>query len=105
MIKVKGRRDFPELAERIDGLSRHWPHLMWRIDFNEVLTRDETLEFVQGMTDQVRKRIDFLEDPCPWKEEDWDEIRRVARLQLASRPQCSLAGSPCRRPGAQTGTG
>ncbi|MBP35537.1 MAG: hypothetical protein QF405_10500 [Roseibacillus sp.] len=83
VIKVKGHCDFPELAERIDGLSRQWPQLRWRIDFNEVLTRDETLEFVQGMTDHVRKRIDFLEDPCPWKEEDWDEIRRVARLQLA----------------------
>ena len=83
VMKVKGRRDFPELAGRIDELSRHWPHLMWRIDFNEVLTRDETLEFAQGMTDHARKRIDFLEDPCPWKEEDWEEIRRVARLQLA----------------------
>ena len=83
VMKVKGRRDFPELAERIDELSRHWPHLMWRIDFNEVLTRDETLEFARGMTDHARKRIDFLEDPCPWKEEDWEEIRRVARLQLA----------------------
>ncbi|MEC8942193.1 MAG: enolase C-terminal domain-like protein, partial [Verrucomicrobiota bacterium] len=83
VMKVKGRRDFPELAGRIDELSRHWPHLMWRIDFNEVLTRDETLEFARGMTDHARKRIDFLEDPCPWKEEDWEEIRRVARLQLA----------------------
>ena len=83
VIKVKGGRDFQELADRIDEFSRRWPHLRWRIDFNESLTKNETLEFCRGMTDHLRKRIDFLEDPCPWKADDWDEIRRIVRLELA----------------------
>ncbi len=83
VIKVKGGRDFEELAERIDGYSLRWPHLMWRIDFNETLTKEETFQFCQGMTDRLRERIDFLEDPCPWQEDDWDEIRGNVSLELA----------------------
>ena len=83
VVKAKGSRDFEELAGRIDESARRWPHLRWRIDFNEALSKDETLAFCRGMTDYLRKRIDFLEDPCPWDEEDWDEIRTTTGLELA----------------------
>ena len=39
-FKVRGR-DFAELAAGLDEISRRWPHLMWRIDFNEVLSKSE----------------------------------------------------------------
>jgi O-succinylbenzoate synthase len=83
IVKVKGGRDYAELAGRLDEHARRWPELIWRIDFNEVLTMEETLRFVQCLTDHVWKRIDLLEDPCPYNPQAWEEIRRVTSLPLA----------------------
>lgn len=83
VIKIKGRRDYPELAGRMDEISRKWPDLRWRVDFNEVLSLQETLCFAQCMSDHVRTRLDFIEDPCPYERNAWDEIRRVTGLALA----------------------
>lgn len=84
VIKVKGRRDYPELAGRMDEVSHRWPHLKWRVDFNEVLTKEDALCFVQCLTDAVWNRIDFIEDPCPYDGTLWRELERETKLKLAA---------------------
>lgn len=84
VLKVKGRRDYSELAGRMDEVSHRWPHLRWRVDFNEVLTKEEALCFVQCLTDAVWKRIDFIEDPCPYDCTLWRELERETKLKLAA---------------------
>lgn len=83
VMKVKGHRDYAALAMRIGELSRRWPALRWRIDFNDGLTRESVLRFAQCLTDHAAERIDFLEDPCSYSPDDWREIRKVTGLDLA----------------------
>ncbi len=83
VLKIKGHSDYAAIANRLDELSRRWPALRWRIDFNGVLSKSDVLRFVQCLTDHVWKRIDFLEDPCPYSREDWEDIRHITSLDLA----------------------
>ncbi len=48
------------------------------------LDLDDSLRFVECLTDRARHRIDFLEDPCPYHDSDWRELKRVGGLALAS---------------------
>lgn len=92
IVKLKGGRGFEEQLKMIDGFARRWPHLTWRIDFNEVLTKEEVLEFCRCLPGYLRGRIEFLEDPCPWDEGDWSEIRETSGLELAvDRAVCQKA--------------
>lgn len=51
-----------------------------RIDFNARLTADE---FVRVAATLPRERIDFVEDPCPYDEATWAELRERTGLRLA----------------------
>jgi O-succinylbenzoate synthase len=83
VVKIKGDANFVRVADRIDALSRQWPKLKWRIDFNEVLSGLNALRFVECLSDHARDRIDFVEDPCPYDREMWGRIRRETGLKLA----------------------
>jgi len=66
-IKTKGVVDFP-------------PHVRIRIDFNARLTPDEFLRIAGTLP---HERIDFIEDPCPYDEPTWRELRDRTGLRLA----------------------
>ena len=51
-----------------------------RIDFNATLTAEE---FVQIAATLPRERIDFIEDPCPYDDAVWRELRSTTGLRLA----------------------
>jgi len=83
MIKLKGNRLFAGQLKSLEEIARRWPQLSWRIDFNEVLTSEETIGLSQRLSRYLRGRIDFLEDPCPWSREEWGRIRKRSGLNLA----------------------
>lgn len=83
VIKVKGGKEFAGQLTHLEEIARRWPQLSWRIDFNEVLTSEETLGMCQNLPSNFRERIDFLEDPCPWSREEWALIRKTSGLELA----------------------
>lgn len=66
-IKTKGVTDFP-------------PDVRIRIDFNARMTAEEFLRVAGTLP---RERIDFIEDPCPYDESVWRELRRRTGLRLA----------------------
>ena len=66
-IKTKGVVDFS-------------PHVRIRIDFNARLTADEFLRIAETLP---RERIDFIEDPCPYDEQVWRDLRERTGLPLA----------------------
>jgi len=66
-VKLKGVMDVP-------------PHVRIRIDFNARLTPDEFLRVAETLP---RARIDFIEDPCPYDEVVWKELRGRTGLRLA----------------------
>jgi O-succinylbenzoate synthase len=55
-------------------------HVRIRIDFNARLSPEEFLRVAETLP---RDRIDFIEDPCPYDEHSWRELRERSGLRLA----------------------
>jgi len=66
-IKTKGVVDFP-------------PDVRIRIDFNARLLPEELVAIARTLP---RERIDFIEDPCPYDQAVWRELRARTGLRLA----------------------
>ena len=64
-------------------MTDEFPSLKWRLDFNESLTQEQASEFLLGLTDKTRMSIDFVEDPCPYSESAWADLRRKSRVNIA----------------------
>ncbi len=100
-IDAAARRDGRSLFDGLIIPPSHWPgpdppggfdtvklksidripdHVRLRIDFNATLTPDE---FVQIAATLPRERVDFIEDPCPYDEAMWTELRSRTGLRLA----------------------
>ncbi len=82
-VKLKAGRDLTAEAAFLDGMAAEYPQLKWRLDFNESPTPGETTEFLLGLAEKTRSAIDFVEDPSPYSETAWKEIRRQTRVNLA----------------------
>ena len=73
------------------------PGVRLRIDFNARLTPEEFLRIAETLP---RERIDFIEDPCPYDEALWRELRERTGLRLAyDVPSPRERGEGGRRPG------
>jgi O-succinylbenzoate synthase len=83
MIKLKAGRDLAAEAEFLTAMNAEHPSLKWRLDFNECLTPAEAADFLTGLAGPVRAAIDFVEDPCPYSETAWKELRGKTRVNLA----------------------
>ena len=70
-VKVKVGRNPALEAEFIRGQARRFPELLWRLDFNGVLDAAAVESLLAALGEQVRDKIDFLEDAflpniTPW---------------------------------------
>lgn len=83
VVKVKGGRDWEGTARALQEWNKRFPSLRWRIDFNEVLSAEETVRFAEELGDQARAQIDFLEDPCPYEPDRWSKLQQECGLSLA----------------------
>jgi O-succinylbenzoate synthase len=83
LVKLKCGREPAAEARWLNEMTAEFPKLRWRLDFNEALTPDESLHFVGLLDDVTRAAIDFLEDPCPYADGAWTNLRRQTRLRLA----------------------
>lgn len=83
VIKLKTGRDLTAEAKFLEDMVIEYPSLQWRLDFNETLTPATAAEFLSGLTEKALAAIDFVEDPCPYSETAWKEIRRATRVKLA----------------------
>ena len=74
----------PEAEQHfIVEMSAAFPALRWRLDFNETGTAEQVVAFVEVLSPDVRRRIDFIEDPCPFSETTWPELYKNTRIRLA----------------------
>lgn len=94
-IKLKGNRDLDSLGRFLSEQVAAFPKLMWRIDFNETGDAAEMVEFLKGLPDDIRRRIDFIEDPCPYSETTWTQLKKSTGVRLAvdreAAPNCDAA--------------
>ena len=82
-VKLKTGRDLVAEAKFLETMALEFPVLKWRLDFNESLTPEQASDFLLALTDQTRAAIDFVEDPCPYSDAAWTELRRQMRVNLA----------------------
>ena len=82
-IKLKCGRAPGAEAEFLETMSKEHPKMQWRLDFNESLSSEAAAEFLLGLTEKARAAIEFLEDPCPYSDASWAELRRKTRVKLA----------------------
>ena len=65
---------------KLKGVAEVAADVRIRIDFNARLTAEEFLRVAETLP---RDRIDFIEDPCPYDEAVWRELRQQTGLRLA----------------------
>jgi len=68
----------PKLAatvERLTNLASMVPDWKWRVDFNSTLSLDEALQFWDMLSDAMKARIDFVEDPCYYDVQVWQTLQ------------------------------
>jgi O-succinylbenzoate synthase len=82
-VKIKAGRDLTIEAKFLDEMTAEYPQLKWRLDFNESLSPGDGIAFLLGLAEKTRAAIDFVEDPCPYSESAWTEVRKATRLKLA----------------------
>jgi O-succinylbenzoate synthase len=82
-VKLKFGRDLAAEAKFLEDMAAEYPALKWRLDFNEVPGPEQAAEFLLGLTEKTRTAIDFVEDPCPYSDSAWRELRKQTRVNLA----------------------
>ncbi len=82
-IKLKAGRDLTAEAKFLEAMSLEYPALKWRLDFNESQEPEQATAFLLALTAEARAAIDFVEDPCPYSETAWKELRRATGVKLA----------------------
>jgi len=94
-IKLKGGRDLERLAEFFDDMAGEFPSVRWRLDFNETCAAEAITGFLNSIPKELRRRIAFLEDPCPYAESTWSALKQTTGVRLAvdreAAPICSAA--------------
>ncbi|HEX5790288.1 MAG TPA: enolase C-terminal domain-like protein [Luteolibacter sp.] len=95
VVKLKMGRDVERQATWLNEAVKGFPTLHWRLDFNESLQPDEARAFLKTLTDEARRALDFIEDPCPYSATVWPALFREFRVPLAvdreSSPQAHAA--------------
>jgi O-succinylbenzoate synthase len=83
-VKLKAGSDLAAEADFLTQMHAAFPDLRWRLDFNETREATEVAGFWQGLAPALQRQIDFFEDPCPFAEGVWNDLRRNHRgLRLA----------------------
>lgn len=82
-VKLKLGRNLETEKNWIIRAHQANPQLRWRFDFNETSEADVLLEWLAHFSRELRKQIDFLEDPCPYSETTWTRLRNESGIKLA----------------------
>ncbi len=73
--KIKVIPKLTSTVERLTNLAAMVPEWKWRVDFNCTLSVDETLRFWDMLSDAMKARIDFIEDPCYYDVDSWQRLQ------------------------------
>lgn len=94
-VKLKAGRDLAREAGFLTAMAGEFPQLSWRLDFNETGTAETVAAFLNGLDREVRRKIDFVEDPCPYSDATWATLKKTTGVKLAvdreAAPNCDSA--------------
>ena len=91
--KIKALANIESTRERLITLASMVPEWRWRLDFNAVLTPSEAMKFWKTLPDELKEKIDFIEDPCSFTQESWQQLA-MDGLPIA----CDLGSDICHQP-------
>jgi O-succinylbenzoate synthase len=83
VVKMKAGRNLAAEIDFMVTMAESHPALRWRLDFNEALDGSEAESFLAGLSTEIKRRIDFIEDICPFSESVWAELWKKHRVPLA----------------------
>jgi O-succinylbenzoate synthase len=93
-VKLKCGRAPEAEATFLEEMAAEYPTLGWRLDFNESLSQEQAISFLRSLSQKALGAIDFVEDPCPYSDSSWKELRRDIRVNLAvDREATTLSGA------------
>lgn len=96
VLKLKtGRDPDAELALMHEVHAEH-PEHRWRLDFNNVLGGGQMRAYIESMSETLRAKVDFLEDPCRADDPAWQDVRELYGIPLAIDCDVPKAGSQFR---------
>lgn len=70
-------------ASALTAWARRYPHLRLRLDCNEVPTEEEFSAFILELPEDVRERIEWVEDPFAYDADRWLSWKNKYGMQLA----------------------
>lgn len=80
-LKLKvGRDPVPEMRWINEELSS-LPFKL-RMDFNSQLNFSSVVAFFNGLNPAIKNKIEFFEDPCPFKKDSWLELNKHVSLAI-----------------------
>lgn len=82
-IKLKAGGSFREDTAKVNEIAKTFPQLKLRVDFNCNLLGSEVGDFIELLSNEAEKAIDFLEDPCGYKDNCWVGLRNLYGIRLA----------------------
>lgn len=80
-VKIKVGSDLDADLHFVQKIIRQHP-LNVRLDFNSKLKFQEFENFIKQFTSHDMKKIEFIEDPCPWDFVAWYEASKMAPIAL-----------------------
>lgn len=83
VVKLKCAGEAHQERAFLSSMAQEYPNLRWRLDFNESATADQVAGLLAGLPDAARRALDFVEDPFPYAEGGWVELRRRTGVCLA----------------------
>lgn len=92
-VKLKMGRDLAAESRFLKTVCEEFPVLKWRLDFNESMTPEQSLDFLMDLSPDVRGSIDFVEDPCPYSPSVWQDLRQKTRVKFAVDHEASPSSS------------
>lgn len=63
--------------------AQRYPHLRLRLDFNEVPSEQEFVDWWKNLPESLRRRIDWIEDPFPYDASSWQRVQETCACSFA----------------------
>lgn len=75
--KIKVLPKIAATVERLVNLAAMVPEWKWRVDFDGTLSPEAALSFWDTLSDAMKARIDYVEDPCSYDVAVWQQLQDV----------------------------
>lgn len=73
--KIKVIPKIAATVDRLVNLAAMVPSWKWRVDFNCTLSPEAALKFWEELSDAMKERIDYVEDPCVYDVNVWQQLQ------------------------------